>query len=184
MARATGRTNDFSAPEMFQWYYAPLHGAARRFSKFWGTAIYGQCDPALAPLAFTTAYDIGARYFWFWTSDHGHHVPWPEQLALARTLKQYAREHPRSSIYAARPKTDKLILLPNGYFATYANPSWLHCLDKEGKNEESQKYHRLMCRTAKAVDECFRRGEDFDITVDDGRPIKGYRRVVKLSEKE
>jgi hypothetical protein len=35
-----------------------------------------------------------------------------------------------------------------------------------------------------AVEECFRRGEDFDITVDDCRPIKGYRRVVKLSEKE
>ena len=35
-----------------------------------------------------------------------------------------------------------------------------------------------------AVNECFRKGADFDIAVDDGRPIKGYRRVVKLSEKE
>ena len=38
--------------------------------------------------------------------------------------------------------------------------------------------------SVKAADECFRRGADFDITVDDGRPIKGYRRVVKLSEKD
>ena len=57
-------------------------------------------------------------------------------------------------------------------------------LDKEGKSEESQKHRRLLGRTLKAVEECFRRGEEFDIAVDDGRPIKGYRRVVRLSEKE
>jgi hypothetical protein len=111
-------------------------------------------------------------------------VPGPEQLALVRVLKQHAQAHPRSSIYAPKPRTDKAIALPNGCFATYANPSLLRGLDKEGKNEESQKHHRLMARTLNAVEECFQRGEDFDITVDDGRPIKGYRRVVRLSEKE
>jgi hypothetical protein len=34
------------------------------------------------------------------------------------------------------------------------------------------------------VQECFERGEDFDITVDYGRPIKGCRRMVRLAEKE
>jgi len=34
------------------------------------------------------------------------------------------------------------------------------------------------------VEECFRCGEDFDIAVDDGRPVKGYRRVVRISDKE
>jgi hypothetical protein len=184
VARFTGEKRRHTARELLQWHYAFLRGGTRPFGKFWGTAIYSQCDPAIAPEAFATAYDMGARYFWFWTSDHGHHVPWPEQLALSRALKQHSQEHPRPSIYAPKPKTDKVITIPNGYFATYANPSLFRCLDKGGENVESQKYNRLMGRTVKAVDECFRRGEDFDITVDDGRPIKGYRRVVRLSEKE
>jgi len=184
VARLTGEKRPHTTQEMLRWYYAFLRGGSRPFGKFWGTAIYGQCDPVIAPGAFTTAYDMGARYFWFWTSDRGHHVPWPEQLALARALKQYAQGHPRPSIYAARPKADRVILLPNGYFATYANPAWQRCLDQEGKSEESRKYHRLMGRLVKAVQECSRRGEDFDIAVDDGRPVKGYRRVVKLSAEE
>jgi hypothetical protein len=184
VARFTGEKRRHTVREMLQWHYAFLRGGTRPFGKFWGTAIYGQCDPAIAPEAFAAAYDMGARYFWFWTSDHGHHVPWPEQLAQAHTLKQYSRQHPRPSICAPKQKVDKVIAIPNGYFAAFANPQWLHCLDKEGKSEESQKYHRLMGRAIKAVEECFRRGEEFDITVDDGRPIKGYRRVVKRSEKE
>jgi hypothetical protein len=184
VARFTGENRRHTVREILQWYYAFLRGGTRPFGKFWGTAIYGQCDPVLAPEAFSTAYDMGGRYFWFWTSDRGHHVPWPEQLALARGLKQYAREHPRPSIYAPKRTTDTVILMPNGGFATYANPSLLRCLDKEGKNEESQKYHHLMDRLLKAVQDCFRRGEDFDITVDDGRPIKGYRRTVKLGDTE
>ncbi|HTX79707.1 MAG TPA: hypothetical protein VMC62_08565, partial [Longilinea sp.] len=184
MAGFTGEQRRHTAKEMLQWYYAFLRGGTRPFGKFWGTAIYGQCDPAIAPEAFTTAYDMGARYFWFWTSDRAHHVPWPEQLALSRGLRQYARQHPRRSIYAPKEKTAVVITIPNGYFATYAKPPLFGCLDKEGKSEESEKLHRLQARMAKAVEACFRRGEDFDITVDDGRPIKGYRRVVRLTEKE
>jgi len=181
IAGLAGEKCQHTTQEMLRWYYAFLRGGSRSFGKFWGTAIYGQCDPAIAPVAFTTAYDMGARYFWFWTSDRAHHVPWPEQLALARTLKQYAQAHPRPSIYAARPKTDRVILLPYGSFATYARPEWQRCLDPEGKSQESQKQQRLMRRLVKAVEECTRRGEDFDIAVDDGRPAKGYRRVLKLS---
>ncbi|MCX6923015.1 MAG: hypothetical protein NT154_07380 [Verrucomicrobia bacterium] len=184
VARFTGVKRPHTVREMLQWHYAFLRGGSRPFTKFWGTAIYGQCDPVIAPQASTTAYEMGARYFWFWTSDHGHHVPWPEQLALARALKAYAREHPRPSIYAPPLKRDKLLLLPNGYFATYADPARMHCLDKEGKNEASQKYQRLMRRTVNAVQDCFRKGEDFDIAIDDGRAFRGYRRVVKLSERE
>jgi hypothetical protein len=183
VARFTGELRRHMVREMLQWHYAFLRGGSRPFGKFWGTAIYGQCEPAIAPEAFTAAYDMGARYFWFWTSDHGHHVPWLEQLALARGLHTYAREHPRSSLYAPRPKTDKVILLPNGSFATYAIHVRLGCLDKEGKSEESQRHRRLMHRMLDAVHECFRKGEDFDIAVDDGRPVRGYRRVLRLTEK-
>jgi len=27
-------------------------------------------------------------------------------------------------------------------------------------------------------------GEDFDVTVDDGRPILGYRRIVRVDDRE
>jgi hypothetical protein len=184
MFRATGARRAHTAREMFQWHYAFLRGGASPFGKSWGTSIYGQCDPAIAAEALTTAYDLGARYFWFWTSDHGHHVPWPEQLELARTLKRHVREHARSSIFGPQRKTHTVITLPEGSFATYAELPLFQRLDKEGMNEESQDHRRLRRRLVEAVEQCFRRGEDFEITIAEGQPIKGYRRVVKLSEKE
>jgi hypothetical protein len=183
-ARFTGEKRSHTAREMLRYYYAFLRGGTRPFGKSWGTAVYGQCDPAIAPQAFVTAYEMGARYFWFWTSDHGHHVPWPEQLVLARELKDYAHAHPRASIYLPKPRTDTLILLPHDSFANYAEPGRFKCLDKNGKSPESLAHHRLMQRMLGAVQECFRKGEEFDIAVDDGRPFKGYRRVVKVSDKE
>ena len=74
-AERAGSDCQFTSREMLEYYYAWMRGGTRPFGKFWGTAVYGQCDPALAPEAFTVAYDMGARYFWFWSSDHGHHVP-------------------------------------------------------------------------------------------------------------
>jgi hypothetical protein len=41
-----------------------------------------------------------------------------------------------------------------------------------------------MHRALNAVHQCFDRAEDFDITIDDGRPIKGYKRVIRISETE
>jgi hypothetical protein len=183
MAQATGETLAHTPREMLQWYYAWLRGGTRPFGKSWGTAIYGQCDPALAPEAFTTAYDMGARYFWFWTSDHGHHVPWPEQLALARALRQYAQSHPRPSIYAPQPKRGALLTIPNGCLATLEEPPWVHVLVKEQTNDAAQDHQRLLRRLAQTAHECSQRGEQFDIAVDDGRQFKGYRRVLKLSGK-
>jgi hypothetical protein len=34
-----------------------------------------------------------------------------------------------------------------------------------------------------AMHACFRKGEEFDFAVDDGRPVRGYRRVLRLTEK-
>jgi hypothetical protein len=182
VARFTGMERKHTARELLQYHYAFLRGGARPFGKFWGTAIYGQCDPAIAPEAVTLAYDMGARYVWFWTSDHDHHLPWPEQLELARTLKRHARAHPRPSIYAPPSQVDTAIVVPNGYFLSLENLWWVRVMDKEGKNEASLKYRRLMQQAFAAVHQCFDRGESFDITVDDGRTIKGYGRLVRLGE--
>jgi hypothetical protein len=57
-------------------------------------------------------------------------------------------------------------------------------MDKEGQNEASQRYQRLVRRALLAAQDCFDRGEDFDITIDDGRPIMGYRRLVRVDDEE
>lgn len=180
--RFTGVPRRHTAGELLQYHYAFLRGGTRPFGKFWGTAIYGQCDTNLAVEALTRAYDMGARYLWFWTSDHDHHVPWPEQLALARALKRHAQAHPRPSLYGPAPRLDTAIVIPNGYFLSLENLWWVRVMDKEGKNEAAQRYRRLMQRALNEVHKCFDRRESFDITVDDGRPIQGYRRVVRIND--
>ena len=71
MARFGGEKRRHTVRELLRWHYAFLRGGTRTFGKFWGTAIYGQCDPAIAPQAFATPYDMGASYSWFWTSNQG-----------------------------------------------------------------------------------------------------------------
>jgi hypothetical protein len=188
---STGLERVHTAEEMFRYIYAVMRGAARRFGADWGISIYGQADPELSPLAVTLAYDMGARYVWYWTSDHDHHLPWPEQLALTRILKQHAEDHPRRSISGDPPTRDKLILVPFGYFPVLESPTtrkhcwdlwWVREMDAEGKNEASQRYRRLMRRLFVEVHKAFDAGEDFDISVDDGAPITGYGHVLRLGD--
>lgn len=192
MDRWTGVTREYTAEEYLRYQFALLRGGTRPFGKFWGTSIYGQADPKLSPLAVTLAYDMGARYIWFWTSDHGHHLPWNEQIDLVRHLRAHAAKHPRASIFGKQPVRDKAIVIPYGYFLSLAHLGanihghlwWVRELDREGRNESSQRYRRVMERAHKAVIEAFDNGENFDITVDDGREITGYRSVVRISDSE
>jgi len=179
---ATGLRWRHTPLQLLKFDYAMMRGGTRPFGKFWGTAIYGQCEPSIAPLALTTAYDMGARYFWFWTSDHAHHVPWNEQLGLARTLKQYAASHPRRSIYLPQPKRDAVIAIPNGYFLSLRDFQWEQGDDLE-RREAGKKFQRVLQRAFTAAHRCFDRGEDFDITVNDGHRIEGYRRIIKIDDK-
>lgn len=173
-----------TAEEQLRYHYAFLRGGTRPFNRTWGTAIYGQCDPTISPLAMTLAYDMGARYIWFWTSDHDHHMPWPEQLELARTLKAHAAAHPRRSIYAPQPVLDLVITIPYGYFLSLEHLWWVRELDEEGKNEASRRFRRLMERAHREIELALERGDDFDVSVDDGREIAGYRRVIRISDAE
>jgi hypothetical protein len=182
VARLADGDCQFNSREMLEYYYAWLRGGTRPFGKFWGTAIYGQCDPAIAPESFTLAYDMGARYFWFWSSDHGHHVPWLEQLELTRQLKSYVDAHPRRSIYLPQPKRDRAITIPKGWFVSLEDPVWMRGFDKDGKSGESAVYRELQRKTLRATHESFKRGESLDITIDDGHRITGYRHVEKIKE--
>jgi len=91
-------------------------------------------------------------------------------------------KHPRPSLYGSPPGVDVAIVVPNGYFLSLEDLWWVRVLDKEGKNEASQRCRRLMQRALQAVHECFDQNRSFDVTMDDGRKITGCRRVVRLRE--
>lgn len=98
-----------------RFHLALLRGAARHFHAPWGVSVFGQMDPAAADLLFPLAYDAGATYFWMWTSDGDHHVPYARQLQLARALREHADAHPRGDA-AERTRTAAVALvLPWGY---------------------------------------------------------------------
>ncbi len=181
VAKVTGKDRQHTPEELLKYHYAFLRGGTRPFGKYWGTAIYGQCDPSIAPKAVTLAYDMGARYVWYWTSDHDHHLPWVEQMELTRTLRKHAAEHPRPSIFARKVTLDKAIVIPYGYFL-WLETAWAARILPPGDNEAAQKHRRVMQRVMAAVHEAFDRNEDFDIAVDDGREIAGYRKAVRITD--
>lgn len=178
----TGRPRAHTPRELLEYHYAFLRGGTQPFGKHWGTAIYGQCDPQIAPLALRLAYDAGARYLWFWSSDHEHHVPWLEQLALARQLRAHEQQHPRGSIFRQPPRARVALAIPEGYFLSLDNLWWVRVLDREGQNEASQRYQRLMRRALLAMQECWDRGRSFDVVVDDGRAPRLYPKVIRISD--
>lgn len=182
VARFMGAKRRHTADELLRYHFAFLRGGTRPLGKFWGTSIYGQCDPEIAKRAVTLAYDMGARYVWFWTSDHDHHVPWPEQLELARLLKSHAEAHPRPSIYGPRPVLDKAIVIPYGYFPSLENLWWVRVLDPEGKNEASKHYRRLMQDTLRAYHQALDQNEEFDFAIDTGSDLRGYRQIVRVGD--
>lgn len=180
LENTTGTNWNFSADDMLKINFAILRGGVRPFNKFWGTAIYGQCDPLLAPKALTTAYDMGARYFWFWTSDHDHHVPYPEQLALARTVKEYAATHPRKSIFQTPEKRDVAIAIPEGWCFPFDKMDWINAPTSQIKAAQNTELKHIQLQTLQAIKNCFARHQDFDVTIDDGRRIEGYRHIVRI----
>ncbi|HET6385951.1 MAG TPA: hypothetical protein VFJ58_21375 [Armatimonadota bacterium] len=188
MARWTGSNRPYTPTQMFRYFYAFLRGAARAQGGAWGTSIYGQSDPALSPLALDLAYDMGARYLWFWTSDHAHHVPWNEQMALVRGLRKHIADHPRRSTELTPPKLDEAIALPYGTLISLdlLGPSLSPITNQPtGVPEPASpdvitRFNRLMREAMPIIDRALRQGRDFDVTFDEGNPIHGYRHVLRI----
>ncbi len=182
VAEKAGVERQFTPEEMFRYYYAVLRGGASAFGKHWGMSIYGQCEPATSALAMAQAYDMGARYIWFWTSDHEFHIPWNEQMALTRQLRAHQIAHPRRSIAGPAPMRDLAIVVPYGSMASLESLWFIRELDPKRPGEASAAYRKFLGRVFQAVNQALEQHEDFDITVDDGREIRGYRRVVRVSQ--
>lgn len=180
VAKRAGIERAYTVEEMLRYYYGVLRGATRPFGKHWGTSIYGQCDPEISEQAVKLAYDMGARYIWFWTCDHEFHLPWNEQMTLTRALSQHRRAHPRPSVARPPPDRDVVILVPYGALISLESLWFIRSLDSKGGNEASVRYQRLLNATFQAVNDALDKHEDFDISVDDGRKITGYKRVVRV----
>jgi hypothetical protein len=177
-----GKPVDLTPREMLVMHYAFLRGAARAFGKSWGVSIYGQCDPEIAPEAITLAYDMGARYIWFWSYDHQHHLPHFMKLKLLKHLAEHKAKHPRGSIEKILNAPRTVIVLPYGYgYRVGSDRLWDSIyLDIDSKNDAGVPHRKVEAAAVALGIACAKAGEDFDFTVDIGQSFKGYNRVIKI----
>ncbi len=160
---------------MFQFYFAFLRGAARVFDKDWGMAIYGQADSDVSLLGITMAYDRGARYLWFWSSDRDHHLPFEEQLALAEGLSAHIRDHPRGPRRELVRGADDAIVLPYGF--TFSVSDWQKRRMANlwqrpsfplegGRTADGTPYYSVLRCAAEEMERLIGDGREFDIVID------------------
>jgi len=195
---------DFPAdPEsVIQFHNALFTGASRRFGARWGVATYGQMHPDAAALIFPRAYERGATYFWFWTSDHAHHVPFDEQLQLARELRQHIAAHPRRASAAELTARARVaVALPYGYVFdhyqlkhyveveesfTTGRMWWSTEMKTTDDNGHDATYGQVMAAAAQQAAELLRAGTLFDfVFLRNGEQAQGYdevRRVLDTGE--
>jgi hypothetical protein len=182
-----------------RYHYAFCTGAARRFGAQWGVSTYGQMDFEAAARVFPLAYDRGATYFWFWTSDHAHHVPFDEQLALSRAFRDYARRHPRPPAPAMlTPPAEVAIALPWGYLCdhyqlkhypaydstfTTGRMWWSSAMEMTDTNAQGVPYRQVLAAATAQAATLLRQGTPFDfIFLHPDEAITGYRQVIRVRE--
>ena len=187
------------AEATIRYHHAFFTGAARRFGARWGVAVYGQMDPQASELVLPIAYDQGATYFWFWTSDHAHHVPFDEQLAHARALRHHVAEHPRRQGAGRAPGARVAVALPWGYlgdhyqlhhYTRYADDFdqgrlwWSREMEMSDDNGHGATYGQVLAAAAAEAAALLRRGTAFDfIFLRPGEPAPaGYDEVRRVYE--
>ena len=174
----------------FLFYFSFLRGAARVFDKDWGTSIYGQSDPEISPLAVKMAYDRGARYIFFWTSDRGHHLPFEEQLALAEELSAHARENPRRDRRKLIRSAEDAIVLPYGFTFSISDYQKQRMEDlwqrssfplEGGRLPDGTPYYSVLRCAASKMEELIKEGKEFDVVVDVPELAEaGYARLHRV----
>ena len=172
----TFRTNlPVEAETLFRFYDAFLRGAARVHGKDWGMSIYGQADPEIAETALRMAYDRGARFMFFWTSDRDHHVPFDEQLAWAASLTEYRRDHPRPPRDELIHAASEAIVLPYGFTMPISDWDKGRMADlwhrdqfslRAGSMADGTPYYSVLRTAVEKVEALVRENTEFDIVVD------------------
>jgi len=171
---------------LFLWSYSQMRGAARAFGSKWGMSIYGQAEPDLRLASMKLAYDLGAEYIWFWTSDHDHHVPYCEQLRLARAITKYARTYASRDVENLRRAARTAIVIPYGYsLPTYWQLfTWgTHIYPLDRKNEHGLTYREVLTPAVREIAWCLAERIAYDV-VPAGKAFDptSYQRVLWVCE--
>ena len=171
---------------LFMWFYAQMRGPARALNTKWGMSIYGQAEPHLRFPSMKLAYDLGAEFVWFWTSDHDHHVPYMEQLALARQMTDYAQSHPRPDLDKLRKSSTTAIVLPYGYtlptiWQLFTWGTHIYPLNRE--NRFGLTYKDVLRPAVQEIAHCLKNNIPYDV-VPAGKAFDpaGYEKVVWIKE--
>lgn len=171
---------------LFLWSYSQMRGPARVFGAKWGMSIYGQADPYLRWPSMKLAYDLGAQFIWFWTSDHDHHVPYREQLRLARQISDYAVDQPPRNLHAL-PRAGKVaIVIPYGYTlpTSWQLFTWgTHIYPLDRMNSHGLTYRHVLAPAIEEISRCLKRRLPYDVVPAGERfDPRGYERVVWIGE--
>ncbi len=170
---------------LFLWSYAQMRGAARVFGAKWGMSIYGQAEPPLRLASMKLAYDLGAEFIWFWTSDHDHHVPYTEQLRLARAISDYAENQPTRDLDALRRAATTAIVIPYGYSlpTCWQLFTWgTHIYPLNRKNEHGLTYREVLRPAVWEIERCLKAGIPYDV-VPAGAAFdpNGYEQIIRTT---
>lgn len=182
LAAVLGTGASVDLKQMFDMHYGYMRGAARCFGKEWGTAIYGQCDYAIAPDAIKQAYDMGAHFIWWWTSDHDHHLPFTQQLELARILRAYQKQHPRLSRHGLLCNARMAVAMPDGYLAGWGTQWGSPRFAANKLNEHGVSYGDVNSEIYWQMYRLAKQGIEFDTVVDVPEVIDraGYEKIIRI----
>ena len=152
----------------------------------WGMSLYGQAEPDLRFASMKLAYDLGAEFIWFWTSDHDHHVPYTEQLRLARKITEYVQRQPPRDLTALRQAAGTAIVLPYGYTlpTTWQLFTWgTHIYPLSRKNPSGLTYKEVLRPAIQEIARCLKEGVAYDVVPagEDFDPNE-YERVLQVEE--
>jgi hypothetical protein len=171
---------------LFLWFYTQMRGPARALNAKWGMSIYGQAEPHLRFASMKLAYNLGAEFIWFWTSDHDHHVPYVEQLALARQISEYAESHPRPNLDKLRRVATTAIVVPYGYTlpTCWQLHTWgTHIYPLSRENGLGLTYREVLTPAVKEIARCLKNDISYDV-VPAGKDFDpaGYEKVIWIRE--
>lgn len=181
LQRLFGSPAQFTLEQMLNATYATMRGSARIFEGDWGAAVYGQMDPALAVPSMKAAWDQGARYSGFWSSDHDHHVPFVDQVRWGREFYQYRLNTPRATRDELIRKARVAVAAPEGYIGHGHWMWWSARFQDYRFNEMGVRYGDVASEVVWQTYLLASQNIPYDLIVDHPDMQKGgYERIIRV----